>query len=278
MAGRTNTTAYRYRIGDAAVELLGILPPYARSRSLGISGDGEVVVGVNVAGMTEEFGQAFRWTSTTGMVGLGYLAPGQAYSEATAISRDGSTIVGYVRQTTAFNQAFVWRDGTGMVGLPGLDSTNDGRARAVNFTGTIVVGSSRPAQFVEAATMWVGGMPTNLGIPPGFIRSRAFGVNDDGSVVVGQLDGGPFGQTAAIWTPARGMEPLSAYLAHYGIAVPPGINLITATATAVSADGMTIAGYGPNANGDSVGFVAHIPAPGTFIIFTLACLVRRRRA
>jgi hypothetical protein len=72
------------------------------------------------------------------------------------------------------------------------------------------------------------------------------------------------------------MEPLSAYLAHYGIAVPPGINLITATA--VSADGMTIAGYGRHPNGNDEGFVAHIPVPGSFIIFTLACLVRRRRA
>jgi probable HAF family extracellular repeat protein len=117
-SGQTVEDAFRFRRGGT-LEILGRLPGYERGAGRGASFDGEIVVGRSTAGQGDPFGQAFRWTSTTGMVGLGYLAPGQAYSEATAISRDGSTIVGYVRQTTAFNQAFVWRDGTGMVGLPG---------------------------------------------------------------------------------------------------------------------------------------------------------------
>ncbi|GJQ29499.1 MAG: hypothetical protein HBSAPP03_13830 [Phycisphaerae bacterium] len=121
--------------------------------------------------------------------------------------------------------------------------------------------------------MWVGGAPISLGVPAGFIRSRAFGVSDDGSVVVGQLDG--IGQTAAIWTPNRGMEPLSIYLAFHGISVPSGINLLTATA--VSADGRTIAGYSGPPGQVREGFVVHIPSPATLLVFPALFAARLRR-
>jgi hypothetical protein len=55
------------------------------------------------------------------------------------------------------------------------------------------------------------------------------------------------------------MEPLSAYLAFHGVQVPAGINLLTATA--VSADGMTFAGYTGGNGGPVEGFVASIPGP-----------------
>lgn len=141
-AGMTTNTAYRYRAGDPALQLLGIQPGYTSSKAQGISGDGEIVVGMSRAGQTDEFAEAFRWTSTTGLVGLGYLQPGQSYSEAAAVSSDGAVVVGHVRQTTGFNQAFVWREGTGMVGLPGLDLvTNSGRASAVNQGGGSSLGA-----------------------------------------------------------------------------------------------------------------------------------------
>lgn len=160
-----------------------------------------------------------------------------------------------------------------MVGLPGLDLiTNSGRASAVNQGGGIIVGSSFIG-FTEYATMWVGGAPISLGVPAGFIRSRAFGVNDNGAVVVGQLDGG--GQRAAIWTPSRGMEPLSSYLTFHGISVPSGINLLTATA--VSADGMTIAGYSGPPGQAREGFVVHIPSPATLLVLPALLAARFRR-
>jgi probable HAF family extracellular repeat protein len=269
----TTNTAYRYRLGEPSLQLLGIQPGYTSSQAKGISGDGETVVGMSFAGQTDEFAQAFRWTSTTGLVGLGYLQPGQGYSEAAAISRDGSAIVGYVTQTTGFNQAFVWREGTGMVGLPGFLATNSGRAAGINYDGSIVVGTVSTGGNLTAASMWVNGSLTLLGVPTGFNRSRAFGVSNDGSVVVGQLDG--HGQTAAIWTPGRGMEPLSTYLSFHGIQVPSGINLLTATA--VSADGLTIAGYSGPPGQVRDGFVVHIPAPASVLGLPVLLLAKFRR-
>jgi uncharacterized membrane protein len=276
VAGRTNSRAYRYRLGDAGVEVLGILPGYVRSRSLGISGDGEVVVGTNVAGLTEEFGQAFRWTSAMGMVGLGYTRADHFYSEAAAISRDGSTIVGHGRGGSGWNEAFVWRNGV-MTALPGLDATNDGRAFGTNLDGSIIVGDSRMGQRV--ATMWVEDQPVSLGFALGFSRSMALAVNDAGTVVVGHVDGATgISQTAAIWTPQRGMEPLSNYLAFHGITVPANVNLLSATC--VSADGMTIGGRTGFPGLAREGFVVTIPAPSVFGVVALgfgAAVFPRRR-
>ncbi|GJQ29098.1 MAG: hypothetical protein HBSAPP03_09820 [Phycisphaerae bacterium] len=269
------TQAYRYRLGDPSLQMLGVLPGYPSSRALGISGNGEVVVGRNTPVGNDDFGQAFRWTSTTGMVGLGFLQPGQFYSEAAAVSRDGSTIVGSVRQTSGYDQAFVWREGTGMVGLPGLSATNDGRAFGVNPNGSLIVGSSIMGPR-EYATMWVNGIPVSLGLADGFTHSRARGVNDAGSVIVGQLVGTT--TTAAVWTPDRGLEPLSAYLSFHSITVPAGVNLLTATA--VSADGMTITGYTGLPGFIQDGYVVHIPAPPAVVIagaMTFAWAACRRR-
>lgn len=264
--------AYRYS-GGPTLDILGVQSGYTRSYAQDASFNGDVVVGRSEIGQFGDAGQAFRWTSTTGLVGLGFLRPGQGYSEAAAVSGDGSTIVGYVRQTTGFEQAFMWREGTGMVGLPGLDATNDGRARGVNMDGTIIVGLARPGPFQQAATMWVDGIPMNLGVPTGFNRSLANAVSDDGSVVVGQLDGN--GQTAAIWTLGRGMEPLSTYLTFHGISVPSNIKLLTATA--VSADGRTIAGYtGPPGAGIQ-GWVVTIPTPGSVLVLLVLPFARFRR-
>ena len=66
---------------------------------MGVSDDGSDVVG-NTYGPDPNapFGpsstQAFRWTETSGIVGLGYL-PGRTSSIAFDASGDGSAVVGY---------------------------------------------------------------------------------------------------------------------------------------------------------------------------------------
>ena len=61
----------------------------------GVSADGSVVVGNSDSTLGRE---AFRWTSDSGMVGLGYLSEtvgyGSPYSVASSVSADGSVIVG----------------------------------------------------------------------------------------------------------------------------------------------------------------------------------------
>jgi probable HAF family extracellular repeat protein len=92
---------------------LGILPGETSSQAYGVSSDGFVVVGESSSSAGEE---AFRWTSGSGMVGLGNLAPGKP-SLAQAVSADGSVVVGTSGNLYAHNDAFRWTSDGGMVAL-----------------------------------------------------------------------------------------------------------------------------------------------------------------
>lgn len=228
---------------------------YPATAANGISGDGSIVVGylkVPQAGVAE----AFRWTAQGGLQRLGLARPGDASSAAAAISRDGTTIVGGSDNGTT-GVAFTWTQATGMVTLPNLGGSAYGTARAVNSDGSIVVGDSGQ---LRHAVMWRDGQVSDLGLPAGSsFYSQADAVNDLGTVVVGSSYDG-VSEHASIWTPAFGMEYLSDYLLRNGVQVPSDWTLLQATA--VSADGLTIAGWGSNSSTGGEGFVVTIPAPG----------------
>jgi uncharacterized membrane protein len=106
-----------------------------------------------VGNSRNEEGQAFRWTSGDGMVGLGFL-PGGHDSYPTAVSGDGSTVVG---ETSA--GAFTWDATHGMRDLNqvltglGLDLTGwtlrD--ANGISADGQTIVGTgTNPAGQQEA--------------------------------------------------------------------------------------------------------------------------------
>ena len=72
----------------ASLTPLGNLHGFASgSQASDISADGSVVVG-------RSYPEAFRWTRSTGMVGIGGFPGGFPFSFAAAISADGSVIVG----------------------------------------------------------------------------------------------------------------------------------------------------------------------------------------
>jgi probable HAF family extracellular repeat protein len=99
---------------------LGTLGGYG-SIADGVSADGSVVVGNSFNGSNTE---AFRWTSSSGMVGLGILPP-YSSSAARAASADGSVVAGEIRSVSTPGEAFRWTSGGGMIGLGdpvGLDS------------------------------------------------------------------------------------------------------------------------------------------------------------
>lgn len=268
-------TAFRYR-GPGTFQTMSPVPGWSYSQANGVSGNGNVVVGVSESEFSST-GQAFRWTPTGGTQGLGYTRPGSFYSTANAVSRDGSTIVG-ASMNAAATDAFVWTEAGGMrilQQLPGTTTPNS-TAYAVNFDGSIVVGTST-SQFI--ATMWRNGQPTSLGVADGFFRSFAYGVSDDGSVTVGGMVSTQAG-AAAIWTPSGGPELLATYLTRQGVQVPSGWSLITAYG--VSTDGRTIVGVAemPGTPLQSIGFVATIPGPSVFLSFGMVftwSLQRRRR-
>ena len=92
------------------MEGLGYLPGAVvpSSTATGVLADGSKVVGYsysNVLGRSE----AFAWTATTGMVGLGFLPSGAAYlhSQANGLSADGSTVVGESFNAQGTSEAFV---------------------------------------------------------------------------------------------------------------------------------------------------------------------------
>jgi uncharacterized membrane protein len=156
-----------------------------------VSGDGSVVVGGYALPnpIDEEF-EAFRWTSSEGVVGLGDF-PGRNFeSFATGVSADGSVIVGYGTIDAGF-MGFRWTAATGLVPLGSAPAENGySAAWDVSADGQTVVGTTGPSesgsQGDDRGFRWTasGGM-TALDRRTGIFPSYARGVSATGSVVVG---------------------------------------------------------------------------------------------
>jgi uncharacterized membrane protein len=92
-------------------------------------------------------------------------------------------------------------------------------------------------------------------IDGGQYLSQAFGVSADGGTIVGTAydETGP---RAMIWTQAQGMRNLQDVLSGSGATVPSGWRLTVATA--ISANGRWVAGYGYNPSGFREAFRASL--------------------
>jgi uncharacterized membrane protein len=111
------------------------------------SADGSVMVGDRFSALGRE---AFRWTSTGGMVGLGDLPGGQFYSEGLDVSADGSLIVGESYSAVSWTyEAYLWDETNGMRSFQDLLSYGYGidmsgwelkRAKAISADGSAIVG------------------------------------------------------------------------------------------------------------------------------------------
>ncbi|MBK7403319.1 MAG: PEP-CTERM sorting domain-containing protein [Phycisphaerales bacterium] len=245
--------------------------PHA-SQAYGVSPDGSVVVGV--ADFVNQWpvitGQAFRWTASGGMQGLGFAEAHHDYSSASAASADGGVITGISFKNLSDGEAFIWTEATGMVGLGDISGGPDTYSLGSDITpdGTVIVGCCSPADGYEAFrwTQATGMIP--LGDLPGNDHySYASGVSADGNVIVGagDWDGGLGGARAFIWDADHGMRNLQSVLENdYGLDLT-GWTLLYAQD--VSADGLTIVGQGINPNGDLEAWVASLkqaPCPADF--------------
>lgn len=260
-------TAFRWS-AIGGYQDLGTLPGYAYSEARKASNDASVIVG-NCS--TGPFGQgyphqAFRWTATGGMYGLG------ADTTALGLSRDGSTIVG--NAGVGFTTAFTWTASGGMRYLPSLGGTGSSMAGGANFDGSIITGAS--GEFL-LPTIWRNGVPYDFwnGSTPAF-RFAPSEVDDAGDVAAGFANSS-IADFAAVWTQSRGIEPLADYLTANGVLIPAGVSLFTCTG--LSGDGRTFAGITTGVAIGAQGFVATIPAPGPVSILALALpwASRRRR-
>jgi probable HAF family extracellular repeat protein len=193
-----------------------------------VSADGSIVVGESIEGEYHETYQpeAFRWTPSGGMVGLGFL-PGDAW--ATGVSVDGSVVVGFsggVGENP--RMAFRWIEGAGMEDLGWPDGGAWSRAMAVSADGSAVVGQWGTATEWRGALLWTedDGM-SDLGSLPGGGIYYVLDVSADGSMVVGSS----YPLEAVRWTEDGGMVVLDAP-AEFG----------DSKACGISADGSLVVG------------------------------------
>jgi uncharacterized membrane protein len=287
-----------------------------------VSADGSIVVGT---GRGASGDQAFRWTAAGGLQTLGASA-----LSATAITRDGTTIVG---RTSLSPGAYRWTAASGIQAmaagtqsnvLPGFPSDlsadgslvvgttfgivcpNEGGERmagcgwrwrattgyrhdmsgmgdvnAVSSDGLVLVGTRiirfAVSDFEQAAVWTLGSGVTSIGVLPGTFNSAALDASADGRTVVG-------GSTnfsdfkAFIWDPVNGIRDLQQMLVGLGVDLT-GWSLTAATA--ISDDGLTIAGNGINPAGLQEAWVVQlaVPEPSTFALLGagVVLLLRRRR-
>ncbi|MCU7241850.1 MAG: PEP-CTERM sorting domain-containing protein [Microcystis aeruginosa WS75] len=287
--------AFRWTQATGMV-VLGYLPGggLVSNSAIGVSANGSVVVGFAISANGVE---AFRWTQATGMVGLGDLPGGSFHSIAYGVSGDGSVVVGLGNGNSANGQeAFRWTQATGMVGLGDLAGGSFySLARGVSADGSVVVGYGNSANNSGAnrteAFRWtqVTGMVGLGDLAGGSFDSAAWGVSADGSVVVGYGNSAN-GQEAFIWNSTQGIRSLKEILTN-----DYGLNLTGWTlsyANAISADGLTVVGWGTNPSGNREAWIASldgqtdppnptVPEPSSILglgLFSLVVFLRKKRS
>lgn len=221
--------------GPATFMVLGDLANgQGGSAGLGVSADGRVVVGWADSPNGSE---AFRWTSSTGMVGLGLptdwfpeFEDSQSFASAgTACSGDGNVVAGYVVENKNGNlKGFRWTPGTGMQKLVEV-GYNAGRA--VSLDGNYIAGETYTGFLSATGFRWSEeeGM---TGIDTSGFQSLAWGISHDGSRIAGQYRAFP-GQ-AFLWESGAGLTTLGD--------IPGGPE--DSGANAISGDGTTVVGFG----------------------------------
>ena len=237
------------------------------SRILGLTADGAVGVGW---GQSSSGGIAARWTNAQGAGSPGTAIanpPGlTGVASATAVSDDGSVIVGTIGATS-------FRHSGGTVQVNGSFGSSCG-VLGVSGDGTKMVGYSVLGR--TFATLWTDAGPsllTGLAGAPDNASTRAIDISGDGSVIVGQMSVGSE-IDAVVWL--GGQPRLLADLLTESGADLTGWRV--SHVSGVSADGTVIVGHARNPDGQLQGYVAVIPSPGmTGLLVAAAALASRRR-
>jgi len=160
--------------------------------------------------------KAYRWTQETGRVPLGNLGNNSSDTLASAVSADGSVIVGFSGNANGYEEAFRWTQETGMMDLGSLDpNVASSTAKDVSADGSIVVGYSRNANGSQEAFRWtqetgmVSLKETLIGAGldvSGWTLDEATGISADGFTIVGNGIN-PLGKSEA-WVANLSPEPI----------------------------------------------------------------------
>lgn len=227
-------------VGDLPVGSPDPRTPSDGSRARGVSADGSAIVGWTTS--TELVTEAFRWTESTGLVGLGDLPGGDFESRAIGVSADGSVVVGSGSSGTgsSADEAYRWTHTSGMVPLGKLPIFNRSGANAVSANGLVIAGLNISAAAAEAFRWTSSDGMVGLGAFPNSRTdfTQAFAISSDGSVVVGNAVT-PRGVEAFRWTEITGMIALGDF---------PG-GTVSSFGRSVSADGWSVVGSGRDESG-----------------------------
>jgi probable HAF family extracellular repeat protein len=242
---------FRWTVDNGIARVDGVPGSYLCTAS-GVSGDGSALVGTCLTFNSE----AYRWTESTGSVGLGRFGGGSDQtSSAAALSSDGRVVVGAGHPT--LTGAVLWVFGGGSIVLGRLPGDAFATASAVSKDGAVVVGSSTDNSQRSRAFRWTQqtGMVA-LPDAPGGTSGMASGVSGDGQLIVGSTTSAA-GEAAAIWDAEHGTRLLETVLSSEFPTDLKGWKLIRATA--ISDDGRTIVGYGTNPGGQTEGWILQLP-------------------
>jgi probable HAF family extracellular repeat protein len=175
---------------------------------------------------------------------------------ALAASADGSVIAG--NEGMPIYDAFRWTS-AGFVSLGFLPFGPQQPASSItacSADGSVLAGWSISIPGRQAFRWSNGGMVGIGDLDGGAFSSEAAAISADGSVIVGRGTSDN-GDEAFMWSVVGGMRSIAATLSALGAAGMDGWSL--RCATAVSADGRTIAGWGTNPAGDTEAWVARLP-------------------
>ena len=231
---------------DGQQKTLGRLPGMSNTVPTDISGTGTVVVGVGTdPGRTWE---AWRWDAKSGMVGLGHLPGFEHRSNASAVSTDGSVIVGWSRaepeEDFTPSQAFLWTADAGMMGLA-PKSIDWSAATDVSADGSIVVGSSEFRIDHREGFIWTdkkgmrklqGVLADDYGLGDqirGWERIQPSAISADGNTIVG-TGTNPRGAREAFVTYLSDLAPVVGDFNSDGLLDVQDIDLLSAAILSTS--------------------------------------------
>jgi uncharacterized membrane protein len=273
----------RWSLGDG-VQFLPALPDDVAGQALGISADGQTIVGSshNVAGHA----QPVLWRAPDAQpLGLGFL-PGD-YAEppsggATAVSADGSVVVGVVTNPLVPGDdeiGFRWTQNEGMAPVGDLPG---GRiysiAQEISADGSVIFGVSSSAIGAEPFRWTQEEGMVGLGLLPGHTIATVNAISADGSVLIGNSSNDAGGDATFIWDRVHGLQDFKQFLLNAGADIAAWRSV---WAVDISADGQTLIGVGGDPQNNRRSFIITVPEPSTLMLALLAsstfALLKRRR-
>lgn len=226
---------------------LAPLEPEGSTVGLGVSGDGNVVVGLSAA---DGLYRATVWTGDEAPKRLNDLGiPG--VSSAVGASFDGTTIVGTIGQSAA-----IWREGVDEPILLRFNPNQLAHATDVSPNGKFVVGLSGLQTFLYSDEL---GM-IDLGGLEGYQTINSASVSGDGRFVAGiaaNTSTLPNEFEAVIRGPAGRWRTLEELLESHGTQIDWDLQGIVE----MTPDGRTLVGFGLNESGVQQSWAVTVPEP-----------------